>query len=301
MERYMIKRLGFWFLTNLLVVILASTVITFITRYFGIQLGAGYEGLFVICLIYGFAGSFISLAISRWSAKSMMGVQLVDNDPRFSDLVQTVHTYSRKAGIEVMPEVGVYDSPDVNAFATGPTKNKSLVAVSTGLLENMNKEERDGVLAHEVAHIQNGDMVTMTLVQGVVNAFVMFASYVVTQIISNALRSNDDDGPGLGFWAQFAVRQLLYVLFAFLAQPVVGYFSRWREYRADAGSAALGGKHNMIAALENLKRNQDLMESQKSDNMAAFQIASKSQILALMSTHPPLEKRIEALKRGVHA
>lgn len=297
----MIKRFGFWIITNILVVILASTVITVITRYFGIQLGAGYEGLFIMCLIYGFAGSFISLMISRWSAKSMMGVQLVDNDPRFSELVQTVHAYSRKAGIDVMPEVGVYHSPDINAFATGPSKNKSLVAVSTGLLENMNKQERDGVLAHEVAHIQNGDMVTMTLVQGVVNAFVMFASYVVAQIISNAMRGDDDEGPGMGFWAEFMLRQVLFMVFGLLAAPVVGFFSRWREYRADAGSAKLGGKDNMIAALESLERSQGLLEQQKESGMAAFQIASKSKWLAAMSTHPPLSKRIEALRRNTYA
>lgn len=297
----MIKRLFFWTLTNILIILLVSTVVTFATQYLGIQLPTGYTGLFVMCFIFGMAGSFISLQMSRWIAKRSMGVELVEDDPRFSELVQTVHMLSRKAGIEKMPEVGVYHSPDVNAFATGPSKNSSLVAVSTGLLERMNKEERDGVLAHEVAHIQNGDMVTMALVQGVVNTFVMFAAFIVTQIIDNAMRGDNERGGGLGFFAQYMVRSLLQVVFGFLAMPVVAYFSRWREFRADAGSAALGGKHNMIAALENLRSNQPLMDQVKEEGMPAFQISSKGAFMALFSTHPPLESRIEALRRGVHA
>lgn len=294
----MIKRLSFWILTNILIIVLVSTVVTVATKYLGIQLPTGYTGLFVMCFIFGMAGSFISLQLSRWIAKKSMGVQLVDKEPQFSELVQTIHMLSRKAGIETMPEVGVYQSPDVNAFATGPSKNSSLVAVSTGLLERMNKEERDGVLAHEIAHIQNGDMVTMALVQGVVNTFVMFAAFLVTQIIDNAMRGDDERGGGLGFFAQIMVRNLLQVVFGFLAMPLVAYFSRWREFRADAGSAALGGKHNMIAALENLKQNQELMNQVKEEGMPAFQISSKGAFMALFSTHPPLEQRIDALRRG---
>lgn len=295
----MIKRLFFWTLTNILIITLVSAVVTVATQYFGIQLPTGYTGIFVMCFIFGMAGSFISLQLSRWIAKRSMGVQLVEDDPSFSELVQTVHRLSRKAGIETMPEVGVYDSPDVNAFATGPSKNSSLVAVSTGLLQRMDKEERDGVLAHEIAHIQNGDMVTMALVQGVVNTFVMFAAFIVTQIISNAMKGdNDREGGGLGFFAQFMVRSLLQAVFGFLAMPVVAYFSRWREFRADAGSAELGGKQNMIKALENLKNNQELMSQVKEEGMPAFQISSKGAFMAIMSTHPPLEDRIEALRRS---
>lgn len=293
----MIKRLSFWILTNVLIIILVSTIVTVATQYFGIQLPTGYAGLFVMCFLFGMIGSFVSLQISRWSAKRFMGVELVEENPQFSELVQTVHALSRKAGMETMPEVGVYDSPDVNAFATGPSKNASLVAVSTGLLQRMNKEERDGVLAHEIAHIVNGDMVTMALVQGVVNTFVMFAAYVVTQIIDNAMKGDDERGGGLGFFAQYMVRSLLMTLFGFLAMPLVAYFSRWREFRADAGSAELGGKQNMILALENLQKNQNLMEEVKGEGMAAFQISSKSAFMAMMSTHPPLEERIAALKR----
>ena len=294
----MIKRLSFWILTNILIIVLVSSIATIATQYFGIQLPAGYAGIFIMCFLFGMVGSFISLQLSRWMAKRSMGVELVEDDPRFSELVQTVHALCRKAGMEVMPEVGVYESPDVNAFATGASKNSSLVAVSTGLLERMNKEERDGVLAHEVAHIVNGDMVTMALVQGVVNTFVMFAAFIVTQIISNAMKSDDDKGGGLGWFAQMMVRNLLQVVFGILAMPVVAYFSRWREYRADAGSAELGGKQNMIMALENLKNNQELMNEVKEEGMAAFQISSKSAIMAIMSTHPPLEDRIAALKRS---
>ena len=297
----MIKRLFYWILTNILIIVLVSTVVTVATQYFGIQLPTGYTGLFVMCFIFGMAGSFISLQMSRWIAKRSMGVELVDKDPRFSELVQTIHTLSRKAGIETMPEIGVYNSPDVNAFATGPSKNSSLVAVSTGLLERMNKEERDGVLAHVIAHIQNGDMVTMALVQGVVNTFVMFFAFLVTQIIDNAMRGDDERGGGLGFFAQIMIRNLLQVVFGFLAMPLVAYFSRWREFRADAGSAALGGKHNMIAALESLKQNYELMNQVKEDGMPAFQISSKGAFMALFSTHPPLDARINALTRGVHA
>lgn len=298
MELYMIKRLGFWVLTNILIIILVSSVVTVATQYFGIQLPTGYTGIFVMCFLFGMIGSFISLQISRWQAKRFMGVQLVEEVPQYSELVQTVHMLSRKAGLDKMPEVGVYQSADVNAFATGPSKSSSLVAVSTGLLERMNKEERDGVLAHEIAHIQNGDMVTMALVQGVVNTFVMFAAFIVTQIIDNAMRGDDDEGGGLGFFAQMIVRNLLSIVFGFLAMPVVAYFSRWREFRADAGSAALGGKQNMIMALENLQKNQELMNEVKDSGMPAFQISSKSAFMALMSTHPPLERRIEALKRA---
>lgn len=285
-------------MTNILIIVLVSTIVTVATNYLGIQLPTGYAGLFVMCFIFGMVGSFVSLQLSRWIAKRSMGVELVEGDPRFTDLVQTVHMLSRKAGIETMPEVGVYDSPDVNAFATGPSKNSSLVAVSTGLLERMSKEERDGVLAHEVAHIENGDMVTMALVQGVVNTFVMFAAFVVTQIIDNAMRNDDDKGEGLGFFAQLIVRNLLQVFFGILAMPLVAYFSRWREYRADAGSAKLGGKDNMIKALENLRKNQDLMNDVKEEGMPAFQISAKAGFMALMSTHPPLEDRIAALKRS---
>ncbi len=295
----MIKRFGFWIMTNILIIVLVSTIVTVATRYLGIQMPTGYAGLFVMCFIFGMVGSFVSLKLSRWMAKRSMGVELVEGNPNYTDLVQTVHQLSRKAGIETMPEVGVYNSPDVNAFATGGSKNTSLVAVSTGLLERMSKEERDGVLAHEVAHIENGDMVTMALVQGVVNTFVMFAAFVVTQIIDNAMRGDDDErGGGLGFFAQMIVRNLLQVFFGILAMPLVAYFSRWREYRADAGSAKLGGKDNMIKALENLQSNQALMSEVKEDNMAAFQISAKTGFMALMSTHPPLEDRIAALKRS---
>lgn len=293
----MIKRLAFWMATNILIIILVSSIVTIATNYLGIQLPSGYGGIFVMCFLFGMVGSFISLQISRWMAKKSMGVVLVEEDPQYTELVQTVHNLCRKAGMEVMPEVGVYDSPDVNAFATGPSKSSSLVAVSTGLLQRMNKEERDGVLAHEVAHIVNGDMVTMALVQGVVNTFVMFAAFVVTQIIDNAMRGDDDErGGGLGFFAQMIVRNLLQVLFGILAMPIVAYFSRWREFRADAGSAELGGRDNMIKALENLQRNQELMNEVEGEGMAAFQISSKSAFMALMSTHPPLEDRIKALR-----
>jgi len=292
----MTKRIMLFVATNILVVM----TISIITSVFGINdyfaaNGMSYGGLLMICLLWGSVGSFISLRISKWSAKRMMGVQVLDENGPDQNLVRRVHLLAKAAGIEKMPEVGIYDSPEVNAFATGPSKNNSLVAVSTGLLQNMNDDAVDGVLAHEVAHVANGDMVTMALVQGVVNAFVMFFSRVITMMIDAALRGDDEEGEGLGFFAHIAVVTVLDMIFSILAMPIIAWFSRYREFRADEGGAKLAGRNKMISALESLQRNVENV-GQTEANFQSMKISNKKSLMALLSTHPPLEDRIEALK-----
>lgn len=294
----MFKRFFLLFGVNILIIVTLGISLSVLTSM-GIipPVSQGYTGLFVFCLFWGTGGAFINLMISKWMAKKVMGVRLLEKNGPGSELVNRVHTMARKAGLETMPEVGVYDSPEVNAFATGPSRNNSLVAVSTGLLNRMNDDEVDGVLAHEVAHVANGDMVTMTLVQGVMNAFVMFAARVVAGIINNAMRDEEGRG-GLGMFAYYGVVMVLDLLFGLLAAPIVMGFSRWREYRADAGGARLAGKEKMIAALEALKTTLDKIDP--STDQKAFQsmkISQKSSFAQWFSSHPPLEKRIQALKR----
>ena len=298
----MFKRIGLFLGVNILVVVTISIVM----RLLGVQpyltpYGLNYESLAVFCLIWGMGGAFISLAISRIMAKWGMGVKVIPadtHDPELRELVQTVHTLSRSAGLTTMPEVGVYESPEVNAFATGPTKSRSLVAVSTGLLQRMNSDQVRGVLGHEVAHIANGDMVTMTLIQGVVNAFVMFLARAVAYAITSGSRSEDDSrsSPGMAY---FIVTIVLEIAFMVLGSMVVAWFSRHREYRADKGGARLAGRDSMINALEGLKRNFDDVNPGEQPSVAALKISSRPNgFMALISTHPPLEERIERLRRG---
>lgn len=209
-------------------------------------------------------------------------------------LLRKVEEQSRKAGIPI-PEVAIYDSPEPNAFATGASKRSSLVAVSTGLMRAMSEDEVEAVLAHEVSHIANGDMVTLTLIQGVVNTFVIFIARVIAGAINNALRGNNSDGQGLGGFAYFGVVMVLEVVFGILASIIVMWFSRQREFRADSGSAALVGRHKMIAALRRLQRSQ---ESTLDGTMMAFGIQSKRSFSELFMSHPPLEKRIQALENS---
>lgn len=294
------KRFFFFILMNILVV--AS--ITIITSILGVRnwvtaQGLNYESLIIFCLIWGMVGSFISLAMSKFMAKSMMGVQIVDQDPNFSHLVRKVHYLSQKAGLSKMPEVGIFQSPEINAFATGPSKNNSLVAVSTGLLHGMSDDEVEGVLGHEVAHIANGDMVTMALVQGVINAFVMFFARVAAFAVNQAMRSDDDEDSGFtGGWSYFLTVIAFEFLFGFLGMFVVSYFSRYREYRADEGGAKLAGKSKMRSALVSLQRNFEVLSTaNQSDDkaIACMKISTKSSFMELLSTHPSLDKRIKAL------
>ena len=288
------KRVGLFILTNIMVI----ATISIITSVLGLRpylnaYGMDYQQLFIFCLLWGSVGSFISLLMSKFMAKMAMGLQIVEH----GDLVNKVHALARKAGIEKMPEVAIYHSPEINAFATGPSKNNSLVAVSTGLLEKMDDQGVEGVLGHEIAHIANGDMVTMALIQGIVNAFVMFASRAIAFAINNALRSNDRNGEGLGYFAQMMVIWVLDIVFSILARPVVAGFSRYREYRADAGGSYLAGKEKMISALEQLKGTIELVDNHNPE-LQAMKISGKSSIAELFSTHPTLDKRIAALRRS---
>lgn len=253
-----------------------------------------YTGTLVFCLIYGMFSAFVSLAMSRWAAKTFMGVQIIDPNTRDSnarELVTTVHQLARKAGISVMPEVGIYNSPEVNAFATGPTRNRSLVAVSTGLLQRMRAQEVEGVLGHEVAHVANGDMVTMTLLQGVVNGFVMFFAKIAASIISQQVREENRR------MVHFATEMVLYFAFMILGSMVIATFSRWREFRADSGGAKLAGRDKMISALRALKGAVDFQDPRQ-EAVASLKISSHGGLAALLMTHPPLDKRILALERG---
>lgn len=292
----LLKRFGFFFITNLLVSIVLYTIAMFIMQQMHLD-PRGYSGLFVFCFIFGMGGSFISLQISKWSAKRLMNLQPV---AKGSTLAQKVHQFARQSGLEKMPEVYMYQSPELNAFATGPSRNNSLVAVSTGLINGMSEDELDGVLAHEVSHIANGDMVTMTLVQGVVNTFAMFLSYVITQIILNAMRGDDDDRDyrgGGSFFLQYMIRNIVYGILSFLSYPLVMYVSRWREYRADAGSARVVGKEKMIAALRRLQNNVESNEKHDK-SIEVMAISSKASFTELFSSHPPLAKRIQALQQS---
>ena len=307
------KRFFLFAVVNILVVITLSIVVGLILHFFP-QLGGRRGGggwltiLAVLALVIGMGGAFITLAISRWMAKAFMGVQVIDpatTNPELRTLVQMVHGFAKRAGLPAMPEVGIYDSPEVNAFATGPSKSRSLVAVSTGLLNQMNRAEAEGVVAHEVAHIANGDMVTMTLVQGVINAFVFFLSHVLGFIAAQALGGRKDDDRGSSFM-DYIIQSIFIHLFEFvfglLGYIVVCWFSRRREFHADAGGMLLAGKDKMVSALRGLQRihEQPLnLQTAGSGSLGfeALKISGKSGgFLALFSTHPPLEERIAHLE-----
>lgn len=288
------QRIVLFLATNLAILVVLGVVMNLVLPALGMD-PASYSGLFVFAAVFGFGGAFISLAMSKWLAKRSVGAQSIET-PRNSTerwLMQTVARQAQQAGIP-MPEVAVYESPEPNAFATGASKKSSLVAVSTGLLRAMNEDEVEAVLAHEISHIANGDMVTLTLIQGVVNTFVMFFARVIASIIDNATRSNSQSGQGLGGFAYFGIVIVLEVVFGVLASIIVMWFSRQREYRADAGSAQLCGRHKMISALRRL---QNAQESQLDGTMHAFGIQSKRRFSELFMSHPPLAKRIAALEQ----
>jgi heat shock protein HtpX len=297
------KRIVLFLMVNILVVAAISILTSAlgIGRYIG-HAGLQFGPLLVFCLVWGMAGSFISLLMSKLMAKWFMGVQVVTLEGPHRPLVETVHRLARRAGLTELPEVGIYQSQDLNAFATGPSRNNSLVAVSSGLLAHMSNDEIEGVLAHEVAHIANGDMVTMTLVQGVVNAFVMFFSRVVAFFITQAMRDNDDRDSSPSPFVHMLLVFVLDILFGILAAPLVAWFSRYREYRADKGGAELGSREKMIAALRALQAAYPQLETtsgQTDQNFRSMQISSKGSFMKLFSTHPPLEERITRLERGL--
>lgn len=299
----MFKRIAIFFAVSILVSITVSLLMSVlgIGNYI-VAGGLQYGTLIAFCLVWGIAGSMITLLISKQLAKWSMGVQIVNaENNQYKNIVKRVHQLSIKAGLKNMPEVGIYQSDEINAFATGRSRNSSLVAVSTGLINKMNEDELEGVLAHEVAHIANGDMVTMALVQGVVNAFVMFLSRVIAFSISQALRKDDDDAPASP-WVNFMITFALDIILGLLALPLIAWFSRYREFKADKGGAELAGKNKIIAALEMLKRSYpQLMESkaESNPNYQALQISSRSKMMKWFSTHPPLTERIQALEGGI--
>lgn len=284
------KRVALFILTNLAVMLVLSITLSILFKIFGLN-SSSMGGLLLLAAVFGFGGSLISLAMSKSAAKRATGAVVIGTPSNSTEhwLYTTVERQAKQAGIG-MPEVAIYDSPEMNAFATGMSRNSALVAVSTGLLRNMREDEVEAVLAHEVSHIANGDMVTLTLIQGVVNTFVIF----LARLIGGALNSNssDDEQQSQGFGYMMTV-MVLEMLFGWLATPIVMWFSRQREYRADAGAAALVGSKNMIAALERLKHNH---ESRLDGSMMAFGIANKPAKSELFLSHPPLEKRIAALR-----
>jgi heat shock protein HtpX len=288
-----VKRIFLLIATNIAVLLVLSVV----ARLLGIDQildqrgGINFEALLAFCAVFGFGGALISLLISKWVAKRTTGARVITQprDATEAWLVETVQRLARQAGIG-MPEVAVYDSPDMNAFATGARRDSALVAVSTGLLQRMSRPEVEAVLGHEITHVANGDMVTLTLIQGVVNTFVLFLSRVIGYVVDKAVfRSERDHGPGF-----FLTSLVAQVLLGILASMIVAWFSRQREFRADAGGARLAGRDGMIAALERLKTvNQP---APLPDSMKAFGISGGGGISRLFMSHPPLAERIAALR-----
>ncbi len=290
------KRIVLFLATNIAILIVLSVTL----RLLGVDRlldesgsGLNYNALLIFAAVIGFGGSFISLAISKWMAKRMTGAEVI-KQPRNSTeswLIDTVRRHARTAGIG-MPEVAVYDAPDINAFATGMNRNSALVAVSSGLLRSMSREEADAVLGHEITHIANGDMITLALIQGVVNTFVVFIARVIGHVVDRTVFKNEE-GYGPAYFVTTIVAELL---LAILASIIVMWFSRYREFRADAGGARLAGRDKMIAALQRLKANH---EPSLPNQMAAFGISGKTPrgFARLFMSHPPLDERIAALTR----
>ncbi|MCJ8502039.1 protease HtpX [Desulfatitalea alkaliphila] len=292
------KRVILFIATNLAVILVLSIVLSLlgVDRILDDQgVGLDMKNLLIFAAVFGMGGSFISLAMSKWIAKRMTGAKVITSPRNQMEgwLLQTVQRQAQQAGIQ-MPEVAVYEAPDPNAFATGMRRNAALVAVSTGLLRAMNQDEVEAVLAHEVSHVANGDMVTLALIQGVVNTFVIAASRVVGHLVDRVVFKTEE-GHGPAFFITSIVAQ---IVFGILASTIVFYFSRQREFRADAGGARLAGREKMASALEALRRS--VTQPHLPDQMAAFGISGKGGggIKRLFMTHPPLEERIAALRRG---
>jgi len=301
------KRVLLFIITNILVMTTLVIVWTLITRFTNIDpsieggngaLGINYTTLMIFSLVIGFGGSFISLAMSRWMAKKMMKVKVLDPDGQLSAteraVVEKVHRFSRAAGLMHMPEVGIYQSNEVNAFATGPSKKKSLVCVSVGLLNNMDNDSVEGVIAHEVAHVANGDMVTMTLLQGIVNTFVVFLSRIAAIIVSRLVKSE------MQFVVRFAAVIVFQILFSILGSIVVSAYSRHREFHADRGGADLAGADKMAHALRSLKAhvNRATVKDRTDDSaIQTMKISGKGNMMKLFSSHPDLDDRIARLEQ----
>ncbi len=288
----MFKRIGLFLITNILVILTISLILNILLPALGIEV-RGAWGLAIFCGLFGMGGAFISLSISRWMAKRAYSIELIDGSSRDSgarEIYNIVAQLARQAGLPAVPEVGIYRSDEVNAFATGPSKAKSLVAFSTGLLRSMNRQELEAVAAHEVSHISNGDMVTMTLLTGVANALVMFMARILASLLNSFL--SDEEGGGLGFFGYIMVVFVLESVFMLLASIPLAAFSRMREYRADGGAARLTSSGSMINALKRLGSVKGAPAI--NDSMAIAKISSNRRV-SLWSTHPSLEDRIRRL------
>ena len=288
------KRIFLFIVTNLAVLALLSLVLFIVENVFGVRLmQGGTGGMLVIAAIFGFGGSLISLALSKWTAKRMMGVRVIQSPQSELErwLVGTVKRLADQAHIG-MPEVGIFDAEEMNAFATGARRNAALVAVSSGLLRSMSRTQVEAVLGHEITHVANGDMVTLALLQGVLNTFVIFLARIIGGIVDRAILRNDRQGSGIGFFLTTMVAQFV---LGILASVIVCWYSRRREFRADRGGADLAGSGNMIDALQMLKRSQG---QPLPPQMQAFGIntGGSTGIMRLFMTHPPLDERIAALK-----
>ncbi len=281
------KRVALFVATNLAILLVLGVVLNFLMPVLGLDT-ASNSGLLFFCAVFGMGGSFISLLMSKSIAKRSTGAYVIER-PRNKEeewLLNTVKRQAQNAGIG-MPEVAIYDSPEINAFATGANRNNALVAVSTGLLRNMTADEAEAVLGHEVSHVANGDMVTLTLIQGVLNTFV----YFFARVVANAVNRGNNN-----MFVYFMTVMAFQAVFGILASIIVMWFSRYREFRADAGGAQLAGKQKMIAALQRL--NSSKMESQLDGQLTAFGISGKRGMAELFMSHPPLEKRIQALRES---
>ncbi len=293
------KRIALFLATNLAIIVVLSISL----RLLGVEsilnqqgTGLDFNSLLIFSALFGFGGSFISLAISKWMAKKSTGAAVIQqaSNPTEHWLLTTVAEQAKRAGIG-MPEVAIYRSPEINAFATGASRNNALVAVSTGLLEQMTKDEAEAVLGHEISHVANGDMVTLSLIQGVVNTFVIFLSRVIGHIVDRTV-FKVERGHGPAFWVTTIIAE---IVLGILASIIVMWFSRYREFRADEGGASLAGTHKMIGALRRLQNNQ--RGSDLPDQLTAFGISGlrRSKLGELFLSHPPLEKRIHALEQSM--
>lgn len=287
-------RIALFLLTNLAVMFVFGIILSLT----GIR-GSSVQGLMIMAGLFGFGGAFISLLMSKWMALKSVGGEVIETPRNQAEqwLVDTVSRQAQQVGIQ-MPQVAIYHAPDINAFATGARRDASLVAVSTGLLENMSRDEAEAVIAHEISHIANGDMVTMTLLQGIVNTFVIFISRIIAQLVSGFMSNNNDESESSNGnpMVYFAVSMVLEIVFGILASIITMWFSRYREFHADAGSAKLVGKEKMIAALQRLKTS---YEPQEEGRLMAFCINGRGKAFnELFLSHPPLDKRIEALRSG---
>lgn len=294
----MLKRVFLFVATNIAILVVISIILSIfhIQPYLSAH-GIDYGSLMIFSLIVGFTGSFISLFMSKFIAKMAYSVQVIEHPTSAieSQLLNTIQGLARQLKVG-MPEVGIYESPEPNAFATGWSRQHALVAVSTGLLQNMNPEELEAVLGHELSHVANGDMITMTLLQGIMNTFVIFFARIAAFFVSNFLRNNDSENSSISNMLVYNVISIIFqVIFGILASMIVMWFSRYREYRADAGSARLVGKDKMIAALRRLQQAYEMPEDNRAPSLDTMKISSHEGVLALFASHPPIEKRIEAL------